>query len=245
MLKYQITLIAVLIGCVAFVACDRAQQVLEPVMPDPEPEMMDTGDMTGMMDMVMDMMAHKSWMSVDLPVPPTEVTKPSESGGAHGTGTRTVYFNEAAAMANNAGTDYPAGSMIIKESMDPTNTFVAQVSTMTKTDDPMYADHGGWMYGVTGHPVAAAEDLTMPNQLTVEMAGGCHSCHVKAGEGNYSVFVKLSMTTDGGTTDGGTTNGGTTDGGTTNGGTTDDGTTDGGTTNGGTTDDGTTDGGTA
>ncbi len=195
MLKFQITLIAILIGCIAFVACDRVQKVLEPVMSDTE--MMDTGDMTGMMDMVMDMMAHRSWASVALPVPPTEVTKPSESGAAHGTGTRTVYFNEAAAMANNAGTAYLAGSMIIKESMDPTNTFVAQVSTMTKTDDPMYADHGGWMYGVTGMPVASAEDLTMLNQLTVEMAGGCHSCHVKAGEGNDFVFVKLSMA-DGG-----------------------------------------------
>ena len=208
MLKFQIALIAVLIGCMAFVACERTKDVLEPVMSDTEmmePGMMDAEDMTSMMEMVMDMDAHKSWASVALPVPPTEVTKPSESGGAHGTGTRTVYFNEAAAMANNAGTAYPAGSMIIKESMDPTNTFVAQISTMTKTDDPMYADHGGWMYGVTGMPVASAEELMMPNQLTVEMAGGCHGCHVKAGEGNYSVFVSLSMTDDGGTgMDGGT-----------------------------------------
>ncbi|MDE0484321.1 MAG: cytochrome P460 family protein [Candidatus Poribacteria bacterium] len=234
MLKYQITLIAVLIGCVAFVACDRAQQVLEPVMPDPEPEMMDTGDMTGMMDMVMDMMAHKSWMSVDLPAPTMTVEEAAAAmnaagtGQAHGTGIRTVYFNEAAAMANMAEGDkmYPVGSMIVKEVMNADNTEVVHVATMMKTDDMMYAERGGWIYGVGGNTLAIADSV------------GCDSCHAKAGAGNDYVFVSLSKMEDDGMDAGADTgmmdadkmdDGGTTDGGATDGGTTDDGTTDGGT----------------
>ncbi len=227
MLKYQITLIAVLIGCIAFVACDRAQQVLEPVMPDPEPEMMDTGDMTGMD-------GYLSWENRTLPGPWLDF-----KGDAHDLGSRTIYLNGDAAMANKAGTAYPAGSMLVKISMDTTNTFVSQISTMTKTDS---ADNSGWVYGVTGPPSATAVDMTMLNTLTSEMAAGaCVGCHANAT--NDFVFVPLTMMGDG-TTDGGTTDGGTTDDGTTNGGTTDDGTTNGGTTDGGTTDDGTTNGGT-
>ena len=231
MLKFQITLIAVLIGCVAFVACDRAQQVLEPVMPDPA---MDTEDMTGMMDM----MAHKSWASVDLPAPTMTIEEAAAAmnaagtGQAHGTGIRTVYFNEAAAMANMAEGDkmYPVGSMIVKEVMNDDNTEVVHVATMMKTDDMMYADRGGWIYGVGGNALAIADSV------------GCDSCHAKAGAGNDYVFVHFS----GGMTDAGMMDdGGATDGGTTDGGATDGGTTDGGTTNGGTTDGGTTDGGTA
>jgi len=242
MLKYQITLIAVLIGCIAFVACDRAQQVLEPVMPDPEPEMMDTGDM----------MAHKSWASVDLPAPTMTVEEAAAAmnaagtGQAHGVGTRTVYFNEAAAMANMAEGDkmYPVGSMIVKEVMNADNTEVVHVATMMKTDDMMYADRGGWIYGVGGNTLAIADSV------------GCDTCHAKAGAGNDYVFVSLSKMeddgmdgmdagmTDDGTTDDGTTDDGTTDDGTTDDGTTDDGTTDDGTTDDGTTDDGTTDDGT-
>ena len=48
-------------------------------------------------------------------------------------GSRTVYFNEAGAMANKAGTAYPAGTMILKKVMDPTETFVMQVVTMTES----------------------------------------------------------------------------------------------------------------
>ena len=47
--KFQILLTVVLIGCVAFVSCDRAQQVVTPVMPDEdmmEPvEMMEPAEM--------------------------------------------------------------------------------------------------------------------------------------------------------------------------------------------------------
>ena len=54
MLKFQISLIAVLIGCIAFVSCERAQQIVGPVLPDEdtiEPSnMMDMTDMTDMSD---------------------------------------------------------------------------------------------------------------------------------------------------------------------------------------------------
>ena len=217
MLKFQIALIAVLIGCIGFVACERAQDLLEPVMMDPE-----ITEMAGMD-------AHKSWEHKMIEGPWLDF----KGDDAHDLGSRTIYFNEAAAMANKAGTEYPIGAMIVKESMDATNTFVSQVSTMMKTDGMM---NNGWVYGVSGMPVSAVEDLIMPNQLTAEMAAGCHGCHANAT--NDFVFVPLSMT-DGMTGDG------TTDDGMTGDGMTDDGTTDDGTTDGGTTDGGTTDGGNA
>ncbi len=174
MLKFQITLIAILICSMAFVACERTQDVLEDVMMDPEPEMME-------------MDAYKSWENRMLDGPWLDF-----KGDAHDLGARTIYFNEAAAMANKAGTAYPAGSMIVKASMDTTNTFVSQISTMTKTDG---TDNGGWVYGVTGMPVATAEELTEPNELTAEMAAGaCVGCHANAS--NDFVFVPLSMMTD-------------------------------------------------
>ena len=188
MLKFQIALIAVLIGCIGFVACERTQDVLEPVMPDPE--MTDTDGMVDTMEMVMEMDAHKSWEHTMLDGPWLDF----KGDVAHDLGSRTIYFNEAAAMANKAGTAYPVGAMIIKESMDATNTFVSQVSTMMKIDA---ADNDGWVYGVSGMPVSAAGDLTMPNQLTAEMGAGCHGCHANAT--NDFVFVPLSMTD--GTTD--------------------------------------------
>ena len=118
MLKFQIALIAVLIGCIGFVACERTQDLLEPVMMDPE-----ITEMAGMD-------AHKSWEHKMIEGPWLDF----KGDVAHDLGSRTIYFNEAAAMANKAGTAYPVGAMIIKESMDATNTFVSQVSTMMKID---------------------------------------------------------------------------------------------------------------
>ena len=193
MLRFQIALAVILISCVAFVSCDRAQQVLEPVADD----MMDTpGDMPTDMMPMMDMTMHKSWMHVMLPAPTMTVEEaaaamnPGGTGAAHGMGTRTVYFNEAGATANMAGTAYPAGTMIVKDVMDITDTFIMQRVTMMKTDDPMYAAHNGWIYGATQRE-SETEELMMPHQLTVEMAMGCHGCHAKASDD--SVFVSLSM----------------------------------------------------
>ena len=147
--------------------------------------MTDTDGMVDTMEMVMEMDAHKSWEHKMLDGPWLDF----KGDVAHDLGSRTIYFNEAAAMANKAGTAYPVGAMIIKESMDATNTFVSQVSTMMKTDGMM---NNGWVYGVSGMPVSAAGDLTMPNQLTAEMGAGCHGCHANAT--NDFVFVPLSMT---------------------------------------------------
>ncbi len=193
MLKLQVVLIAVLIGCIGFVACERTQTVLETAL---EPGTMDPEitEMTGMD-------AHKSWEHTMLEGPWLDF----KGDAAHDLGSRTIYFNEAAAMANKAGTEYPIGAMIVKESMDTTNTFVSQVSTMIKTDGMM---NDGWVYGVSGMPVSAAEDLMMPNQLTAEMGAGCHGCHANAT--NDFVFVPLSMTDGAGDTNGdgaGDTNG--------------------------------------
>jgi hypothetical protein len=172
MLKFQVVLIAVLIGCIAFVACERTKEVLDPGM-------MDAGMMdAGMMD------AYKSWPDQKMLDGPWLDFK----GDAHDLGSRTIYLNEAAAMANKTSAEeYPIGSMIVKVSMDTTNTFVSQISTMTKTDG---TDNSGWVYGVTGPPSATAVDMMMRNTLTSEMAAGaCVDCHANAS--NDFVFVPL------------------------------------------------------
>ena len=199
MLRFQIALAIILVACVAILSCGRAQEMLEDPVTDEAPEMsMETPMET------MEEPEHRSWDSVTLPPPSTEVTKPEESGGAHGMGSRTVYFNEMGAEANRAGilspAEYPVGTMIVKDVMDVTETFIVHVATMTKTDDPMYAAHNGWMYGVTQRDSADAE-LMMPTQLSIEMAQGCHDCHTKATETivtttmtpTDSVFVSLPM----------------------------------------------------
>ncbi len=206
MLKFQIPVIFILIGCMVFiVACDRSQEALEDVMM--EPGMMDADDMGDTMEMMMDTMAYKEWMSVDLPAPMMTVEEAAAAmnaagtGQAHGTGVRTVYFNEAAAMVNTAEGDkmYPVGSMIVKEVMDDENTTIVQVASMTKTDDPTYMEHGGWIYGINGTNFAVADSM------------GCDGCHAKAGAGNDYVFVSLAA--DAGMADGGMTDAGDADGG--------------------------------
>ena len=180
MLKFQITLIAILICCMAFMSCNRTQGMLADVMMEPEPEM----DV-----MIPAAEVYRTWMSVPLSAPMMTVEEAAAAmnaagtGAAHGTGARTVYFNEAAAMANMAegAKMYPAGSIIVKEVMDDANTMVVHVASMIKTDDPMYMDHGGWIYGIGG------------NNRAIEDSMGCDSCHDKAGEGNDYVFVSLKM----------------------------------------------------
>ncbi len=55
MLKFKITLMTILIGCVAFISCERAQQLVGPAMPDKdtiEPsDMMEPGGVMEMTDM--------------------------------------------------------------------------------------------------------------------------------------------------------------------------------------------------
>ena len=193
MLKFQIALAIILVGCVAFVACERS--------------MVDLADMTDPGDApAVDTETHKSWMSVMLPAPTMTVEEaaaamnPGGTGQAHGMGTRTVYFNETGAMANKdeTMTMYPVGTMIVKEIMDDTNMFVQKIAKMTKTDDPMYADHGGWMY-VKYARASEMEGYMMVGGGSLDGSTGCYGCHAKAARD--SVFVSLPMSDDG-TSDG-------------------------------------------
>ena len=179
MLKFQITLIVILISCVAFISCERAQKVLEPALPEAE--------MPGeTMDMMVDMTMYHSWAKINLqtPGPQADATSPAETGEVHGKGSRTVYVNDTGVMAlQNASlttfTAFPAGTEIVKEIMDDTNMFVQKVAKMTKTDDPMYADHNGWMYVQYARPSAGGKDALVGGGSLAGSAG-CHGCHAKA-----------------------------------------------------------------
>ena len=203
MFRFQIALAIILVGCMAFLSCGRVQDMLEDPVREEMP--MDTMDATGMMDMMMDMMKmdmYKSWEHVALPAPTMTVAEAAEAmdfagtGAAHNPGSdvftpRTAYINDIGAMANKAGTAYPAGTMIFKEIMDETNTFVDKLAMMMKSDDPMYAAHNGWVYRKYARPSADAEYMQVRGSNLEDAGNGCHGCHAKAS--NDSVFVSLSM----------------------------------------------------
>lgn len=187
MQKFQLGLIAMLICCVAFVSCERTQKMLAPA--EPVEEAMPT-DMADMMDMMSDYM---SWTKVELPAPGAiaDATAPAETGEAHGKGTRAVYINEAAvgAMKDSTMTAFPVGSVLVKEIMDDTNTFVWRQAFMQKTDDAQYTEHGGWMYAQYQRESATAEFMMQAGDGTEAGSAGCDGCHAKAD--TDSVFVKL------------------------------------------------------
>ena len=194
MLKVQIALIAILIASVAFVSCDRAQQMLDPVVVE---------DMRTDMKKILDAGTYTSWAHVALPAPTMTVAEAAEAGNAAGTGaahnpgsdvftSRTVYINEMGAMANKAGaTEYPAGTIIFKAIMDETETFVDKVAMMTKSDDEMYTGHGGWRYEKYARPSEDGEYMQVRGSNLEDAGNGCHGCHAKAD--TDSVFVSLPM----------------------------------------------------
>ncbi len=211
MLKFQIALMAILIACVAFISCDRAQKVLAPAADNmmAAEDMMAGDDMP--MDMMMDMMKmldstmYMSWSHVMLPAPgPQEAaTTVAETGAAHNPPpidggaltARTVYINDIGAMANKAGAaEYPAGTIIVKEIMDKTETFVDKVAVMMKSDDMMYAGHNGWVYEKYLRPSADAAYMQIRGSNLEDAGNGCHGCHI--GATNDSVFVSLPMEDD-------------------------------------------------
>ena len=163
MLKYQMGLIALLIGCFAFISCDIIQEVLTPAVPEEETmpeEMMPTEEMPteemateGMMPEEM-MEMYTSWANV---------TYAAVAVAAHGEGDRIVYINDIGAMAlqDASMTTFPIGTVVVKDIMDDTNTAVAKTERMEKTDE--YATENGWLYN---------EGATQ---------AGCHGCHVLAG----------------------------------------------------------------
>ena len=153
MLKFQMGLIALLIGCVALISCGDLQKILmsggdmpEEMMPE---EMMPEEMMPEEMMPEEMMAAYTSWMSVTYPA----------FDSTHGQADRTVYINNVGAMALQAGmTTYPVGTMVVKEIMGSSD-----VLRMEKSDDPMHADTSGWLYNGMGSQA------------------GCHGCHAKAG----------------------------------------------------------------
>ena len=157
----------------------------------------ETMDVTVDPAMVEALATYKSWAyGQPLPPPPATFTEPKDSGSAHGLGDRTVYINATdhqfyftVLAAIDAGTPvvFPDGHTLVKEIMDDTNTFVWRVAIMRKTDDPMYADHNGWMYVQYQRDSEADEFVAAAGDGTERGSMGCHGCHAKA---KYdSVFV--------------------------------------------------------
>ena len=198
MLKFHAALTLMLIACVTFISCDRVSKILEPAMPiDDKAPAQETMDVMVDPAMVEALATYKSWRyGQPLPTPPATFTEPKDSGSAHGLGDRTVYINAtdhsfyfAVLGAIDAGTPvvFPSGHTLVKEIMDDTNTFVWRVAIMKKNDDPMYADHNGWMYVQYQRDSEADEFVAAAGDGTERGSMGCHGCHAKA---KYdSVFV--------------------------------------------------------
>ena len=188
MKKPNVTLIAILMMAVVFVSCERTQQMLKPVTDGT----MATDEMMPMLPVAEE---YHAWVPVMLlpPVPEAAATDPSETGEVHGKGSRTVYINDIGAAANQAGTAYPAGTIIVKEILNDTNMYVAKIATMTKSEDPMYADHNGWIYKKYARSDETAEYMQVKGSNLEDAANGCHGCHAQAA--NDAVFVSLSMDT--------------------------------------------------
>ena len=205
MLRFQIALAIILVGCIAFLSCDRIQDKLDPVTDDTPTDM--PTDMT--LDLIK-MGAYTSWMHKMLPapVPMADAMSPAETGAAHNpahattgiTTARTFYINDIGVMANKEGTMYPAGTVIVKEIMDDTNMFVDKVAVMMKSDDPMYAAHNGWVYRKYARSSEDAEYMQVRGSNLADAGNGCHGCHAKAS--NDSVFVSLLPMKDDGMPEG-------------------------------------------
>ena len=179
MLKYQMGLIALLIGCVAFISCDQLVEILTPAPPE---EDMPTDDMLAGLPMYISM--YTSWL------PKVTYPEATETGLAHGEGARTIYINEVGAMALEDAdmTAYPAGTIIVKEIMDDANTFIQKVATMKKTDD---SRHNGWTYKKYARPDENSDYTQVRGDGLPDAAEGCHACHTAAPVD--SVFVDFSM----------------------------------------------------
>lgn len=189
MLKLRMGLIALLIGCVAFISCGELLELLTPPEEDvPDDAMMPTDDMLAGLPMYISM--YTSWM------PNVTYPGPQGTGDAHGEGARTVYINDvgATALEDESLTAYPAGTIIVKEIMDDANTFVQKVATMKKTDD---SRHNGWTYKKYARPDENADYMQVKGDGLPDAAEGCHACHAAAPKD--SVFVDFSM--DDATTD--------------------------------------------
>ena len=178
MLKFQMGLIALLIGCVALISCD---QLLVGIL-TPAPPEEDVPD-DSMIPMMVELPDYAAWLSVTYP-------NPVGTGGVHGEGARTVYINEVGAMAaqDDSVTTFPAGTTIVKEINNDANTFVQKVATMMKTDD---SRHNGWTYKKYARADENADYMQVKGDGLPDAAEGCHACHAAAPKD--SVFVDFSM----------------------------------------------------
>ena len=154
MLKIQMALIALLIGCLTFTSCDLIQGLVTPETPEEvTPEEVTPEEM---------MAAYTSWLSATLPGPL------GSGAAAHPGSARIIYINDIGAMALQDGmTTFPDGTIVVKEIMSVPDasgeTSVKKVEKMEKSADAMYATEDGWLYNTGGSQA------------------GCHSCHAKAG----------------------------------------------------------------
>ena len=143
-------------------------------MPDDDTMEDDILPTDGMLPVTVDLVGYTSWMNNPLP-------GPIGTGGAHGQNARTIYINDVGAMAlqDVSVTAYPAGTIVVKDIMDATNTSIQSRAIMVKTDNSTYADHNGWIYkyvDINAESVEVGSDGLDGQQ-------GCHSCHAAAGTG--------------------------------------------------------------
>ena len=152
-----------LLGCLACLACDEAQQIMRPVLP---PELSTPG--------------------IRIEITPTEAGNPG-----HGFGTRSVYINGigVGALRDETLKAFPIGTLIIKEVNNNTNTFVQHVAIMKKTDDPASTAHNGWLYTQHTRQTETAKFMAVSGDVAGSTSEGCHACHVQAPKD--SVFTQL------------------------------------------------------
>ena len=157
-------------------------------MPDDMTMEDDTMSTDGMLPVTVDLSGYTSWMSNPL-------SGPIGTGGAHGQNARTVYINDVGAMAlqDASVTAYPAGTIVVKDIMDATNTAIQSRAIMVKTDDLTYTDHNGWIYkyvDINAESVEVGSDGLDGQQ-------GCHSCHLGAAMDSVFAFPIADMEGEG------------------------------------------------
>ena len=189
MLNRQSALIAILIGCVVFVACGDSE--------DDEPEMDDDSEQMLAAGLPSDLAGYEIWRSVELGTPPAEIEAPQDSGSAHGAGTRTVYINTTGveSLEDASEQTFHSGTTIVKEIMDDTNSYLWRVAVMWKVEDATYADHNHWKYIQYQRDSEDAVFIGVAGDVDGNRALGCHACHSKVNDeavpGKDSVFTQL------------------------------------------------------
>ena len=156
-------LIFLLFCCITFIACDEAQQIMKPVLP---PELSTPG--------------------IRIEIAPTE-----QGNQGHGLGMRSVYINGigVTALRDETLKTLPIGTLITKEVNNDTNTFVQHVAIMSKTDEPQYAAHNGWLYTQHTRQTETAKFVAVNGDVPGGTSESCHTCHAQAPKD--SVFTQL------------------------------------------------------